>query len=174
MFAFVMMMFFAVTGIVLDHEDWFAGGDVPSTEVQGELPVALLKEPDKLMVVEALRSRFGAAGAVTTFDVNDQELRIELRGPGRRTEAQIDRLTGKTTVSTDRRGLLIRLDDLHRGKDAGTAWRFVLDGSAVLLFLGALTGIMMWFALPRRRTLGVIALVASIVICGAVYVMFVP
>ena len=77
-------------------------------------------------------------------------------------------------MTIERKGVLMRLDDLHRGKDSGAAWSWVLDASAALLFLGSLTGILMWFALPRRRKLGVAALVASLVICAAIYLAFVP
>jgi hypothetical protein len=173
MFAFLLMMFFAVTGILLDHEDWLASA-THETETKGTIPLPLLAGPDKLMVVEALRARMGAVGAVSTFDVEDDALHVELKGPGRRTEAEIDRKTGAVVVKTEGRGFLVRLDDLHRGKDTGTAWRWVLDASAVLLFVGSLTGILMWFALPRRRAWGLAALLSSAVILIAIYVMLVP
>jgi hypothetical protein len=174
MLAFVLMMFFAVTGVILNHEDQFGVGDAKPVEVTGTVPVAFLREPDRLMVVERLRSAFRATGAVSTFDADSQTVRVELRGPGRHTAAEIDRATGKATVTIERKGVLMRLDDLHRGKDSGAAWSWVLDASAALLFLGSLTGILMWFALPRRRKLGVAALVASLVICAAIYLAFVP
>jgi hypothetical protein len=174
MFAFLMMMFFAVTGLILNHEALFASAEGEMSEATGIIPVELLNEPDRLMVVETLRSTFGATGSLTTFDTEPEALRIELRGPGRRTEAEIDRATGKTTVMIERRGMVIRLDDLHRGKDSGRAWSLVLDVSSVLLFLGSLTGIVMLFALPRRRKLGLAALAAGTVITLAVYFVFVP
>ena len=170
MFAFLLMMFFAVTGVVLNHEDWIAGQTV-RRDTTAVLPMALLKEPDKLMIVETLRSNFGAIGGVSTFDVDDATLHIELKGPGRHTEADVDRKTGKLTIGVERRGLLMRLDDLHRGKDSGLAWRWVLDVSAILLFLGSLTGILMWWALPRRRKWGVAALIGGAVLVGAVYAL---
>ena len=173
MFAFLLMMFFAVTGVLLDHEDWLSGA-TRSTETKGTLPAPLLAGPDKLMVVEALRSKFGAIGAVSTFDTDESTLHVELKGPGRHTEAEIDRKTGEVVVKIERRGFLVRLDDLHRGKDTGTAWRIVLDASAVLLFVGSLTGILMWFALPRRRMWGLAALISSTVILVAIYFLLVP
>jgi hypothetical protein len=173
MFAFLLMMFFAITGVVLNHEDWIAG-QTATRDTTGVIPRALLIGPDKLMVVEHLRSDFGAIGAVATFDTDTATLHIELKGPGRRTEADIDRDTGKTKVTVERNGLLMRLDDLHRGKDTGRPWRWVLDLSAALLFLGSLSGILMWFALPRRRQWGVAALIGSIVLVGVIYVWLVP
>jgi hypothetical protein len=173
MFAFVLMMFFAVTGVVLNHEDWISG-HTSTRDTSGVIPVALLREPDKLMVVEHLRSDFGAIGAVSTFDVDAMTLHVELKGPGRHTEADIIRASGATKVSVERNGMLMRLDDLHRGKDTGAPWRWVLDLSAALLFLGSLSGFLMWLALPRRRKWGVTALLGGVVVAGVVYVWLVP
>jgi hypothetical protein len=168
MSAFLLMMFFAVTGVVLNHEDWIAGQTV-TRDTTATVPAALLAGPDKLMLVETLRNDFGAIGAVSTFDVDESSLHIELKGPGRHTEADVDRKSGKLTLKVERRGLLMRLDDLHRGKDTGVAWRWVLDASAVLLFLGSLSGILIWWALPRRRKWGVAALIGGTVAVAAIY-----
>ena len=168
MFAFLLMMFFALTGVVLNHEDWIAGQTV-TRDTTAMLPVALMQGPDKLMIVERLRADFGAIGAVSTFDVDDATLHVELKGPGRHTEADIERKTGKIKITVERRGFLMRLDDLHRGKDSGKAWRWVIDVSAAFLFVGSLTGILMWWALPRRRKWGVTALVGGAVATGLFY-----
>jgi hypothetical protein len=168
MFAFLLMMFFAITGVVLNHEDWILG-QTTHRDTTGVLSLALMKEPDKLMIVEHLRSDFGAIGAVTTFDDDATSLHVELKGPGRHTEADIERATGKMKISIERRGLLMRLDDLHRGKDTGHSWRWILDVSSALLFLGSLTGILMWWALPRRRKWGVASLIGGVVVTGLFY-----
>jgi uncharacterized protein len=172
-FACLLMMFFAVTGVLLDHEEWLNGA-MQLSETKGIIAPSLLAGPDKLMIVEELRAKYNAKGAVSTFDVEDDALRVELKGPGRHTEAEIDRKTGAMVVKLERRGFLVRLDDLHRGKDTGKAWRWVLDFSAVFLFVGALTGILMWFALPRRRAWGIAALISSTVILVAIYLLLVP
>ena len=168
MSAFLLMMFFAVTGFILNHEDWLESQSV-RRDTTATLAMPMLTEPDKLAIVEKLRSDFGATGAVSTFDVDPGTLHIEMKGPGRHTEADVDRKTGKMTLSVERKGLLMRLDDMHRGKDTGIQWRWMLDVSAGLLFLGSLSGILIWWALPRRRKWGIAALVGGTVIVAAVY-----
>jgi hypothetical protein len=172
MFAFLMMMFFALTGILLNHEDLLPGETV--TEQEGTLPLELLREPDRLMVVERLRADYGAVGAVSTFDTDDRGILVEMKGPGRTSEAEIDRATGKVKVTVMRRGALVMLDDLHRGKDSGTAWRWVIDISGVLLLVASLSGILMWVALPRRRKWGVVSLLAGTLIMIAIVAWMVP
>ena len=174
MLAFLMMMFFAITGLVLNHEDWFTQGAGSQREVHGTIAVASLAGPDRLAVVEALRSSFGAVGAVSTFDVDTNSIHVEMKGPGRQVDAEIDRHTGDTKVSIELKGVAVRLDDLHRGKDSGRAWSLIIDASALLLLIGSLTGIFMWFTLPRRRKLGLISLVAGTAICAVIYFVWVP
>jgi hypothetical protein len=174
MLAFLLMLFFAVTGFVLNHEDWFTQGSGSHRDVHGTIAVASLAGPDRLAVVEALRSSFGAIGAVSTFDVDTNSIHVEMKGPGRQVDAEINRQTGATDVSIELKGLAVRMDDLHRGKDSGKAWSVIIDASALLLLIGSLTGIIMWFTLPRRRKLGMISLVAGIAVCVAIYMVWVP
>jgi|CXWL01.1.fsa_nt_gi hypothetical protein len=174
-FAMLLMVFFAATGLLLNHEEWVTAGEAAPIEGSGTLPMALLTPaPDTARIVEALRSSHGARGALSTFDNDGEELRIELRGPGRRFEAAITLATGAMKTTTEMRPFLIRMDDLHRGKDSGTTWSWLIDLSAILLLLGALTGITLWIALPKRRTLGLIALGLGVGICVVVYYFVVP
>lgn len=141
-----------VTGLLLNHEDLLPGEAV--VETSGTIAPDLLVGPDRLMVVEHLRSDYGAGGAVSSFDVNDNTLFVTLKGPGRTFEAEIDRASGKATIRDTRRG--------------------VLDASSILLILASVTGILMWLALPKRRQGGIIALVVSIALLGGVYIWLVP
>ena len=174
MLAFLMMLFFAITGFVLNHEDWFTQGAGSHRDVHGTIAAASLAGPDRLAVVEALRSSFGAVGAVSTFDVDTNSIHVEMKGPGRQVDAEINRKTGATDVTIELKGIAVRLDDLHRGKDSGKVWSLIIDASALLLLIGSLTGIIMWFTLPRRRKLGLISLTAGIAICAVIYFVWVP
>ncbi len=97
-----------------------------------------------------------------------------MAGPGRHTDVEIERASGEARITVERRGWLVRLDDLHRGKNSGRGWSWLIDISAIALFAGSLTGILMWIGLPRRRTLGIIALAVSIASCLGLYWLFVP
>ena len=174
-FAMLLMVFFAATGLLLNHEEWVTAGEAAPVERTGTLPMALLTHaPDTAGIVATLRTTYGALGALSTFDSDGEELRVELRGPGRRFEAAITLATGEMKITTENRPFLIRMDDLPRGKDSGKAWSWLIDLSAILLLLGALTGITLWIALPKRRTLGLIALGLGVGICVVVYLLVVP
>jgi uncharacterized protein len=174
LFGLALILLFAVTGFVLNHEAWF-GLDTPRvTTTTGNLPTELVTGPDKLGVAEALRKDFGATGAVTQFEVEEDRLQVMFTGPGKRFEATIDRSTGAVEYTAYRSGTLGVLVDLHKGKQTGRAWGLVIDAVCVLLVCVSATGLVLWSALKNRGKFGVLAIILGAAIAVAVYWIGVP
>src|SRR6266498_2005488 len=146
-----LMLFFAVTGFTVNHEDWFGATTPRTRNVSGVTPAEWVKAEDKLRIVEHLRSGFGVNGAMMDFESEEEKLHVVFKGPGRVCEATVSRLDGRTEVEIKTFGLWGRMNDLHRGRDAGEGWRWVIDVSAGLIVLAAVTGVILWLALPKRR-----------------------
>src|ERR1700676_703403 len=93
LFALALVLFFSITGFMLNHEDWFGTSDPHTHTDTGSIPTALLQGPDKLAVVELLRKEFGATGAVDSFEEEEggESFRVVFKSPGRRVEAIIKR-----------------------------------------------------------------------------------
>ena len=109
--ALLLLLFFAVTGFMLNHADWFSLEEVQTRTKEGHLPTAVLSDPpDKLAVVERLRADFGVAGLVDSFEIEEDELRVVFTGPGQRTEATIERAEGLTKVVSESHGLMAPSD----------------------------------------------------------------
>ena len=174
MFGLLAILFFAVTGIMLNHQDWFGFSEPVTRKSEAAFPAGMLKEPDKLAIVEKLRKDFGATGALNSFDMQDDQLTIVFKGPARRFDAVIHRPDGHMEITFETYGMGGRIAELHRGVDSGPVWSYVIDISAVLLTVTSLTGLILWFLVPKWRKLGVAALVACVVICGVIYIWFVP
>jgi hypothetical protein len=174
MLGLLAILFFSITGIMLNHEEWFGYAEPRVSKHEGTLPAALLAGPDKLGIVEKLRKDFGATGALDSFDVHDDELALVFKSPGRRTEATITRTDGHAEVSVETHGFAGRFVELHRGTEAGPAWRLVIDATAILLLLSSVTGLVLWLLVPKWRPLGIAALVVSALVCAAIYLAFVP
>ena len=174
MLGLLVILFFSITGIMLNHEEWFGFAEPRIRKTEGTLPAALLLAPDKLGIVEKLRKDFGATGALDSFDVRDDELALVFKSPGRRTEATITRADGHAEVSNETHGFAGRFVELHRGTEAGPAWRLVIDATAILLLLSSFTGLVLWLLVPKWRPLGIVALVVCAGVCAVVYLVFVP
>jgi hypothetical protein len=174
LFGIVLILLFAVTGFVLNHESWF-GLDTPRvTTTTGNLRTELLVGPDKLGVAEALRKDFAATGAVSQFEVEEDRLQVMFSGPGKRYEATIDRSTGAVEYTAHTSGTLGVLVDLHKGKSTGRFWSLVIDGVCILLVCVSLTGLVLWSALKNRGKFGLLAMLLGTVIAVAIYWLTVP
>jgi len=177
MAAFGTMLLFSITGLTLNHPEWFGAGVSRSEDLDGRLDPALLgsgaddprgERVDKLMVAETLRARHTLRGAVSDFRSDDLETTVSWKGPGYAAYAVVDRATGRYTLSVTRHGFVDILNDLHKGRDTGAAWSFVIDLSAVLLVIAAVTGFLLVFWIRRRRLSGIlVALAGTLAILAA-------
>jgi len=174
MLGLVLIVFFAATGFMLNHEEWFGYAEPHVTTIELDVPADLMTGPDKLAIVELLRKNGAATGAMDSFEVEDDQLRVVFKSPGRRTEATITRPDGHASVALESHGFAGRMVELHRGVEAGKAWRLVIDACAILLLIIGGTGLLLWIFVPKWRPLGLTAAAACVVICTAVYFFCVP
>lgn len=175
MVSFALVLFFAATGLTLNHPTWFAYQQ-RTTERHGKIPAALLHAGsvdaangiNRLGIAELLRQQKGVHGAVTDFRVDDAQVSVSFRAPGYTADAFIDRALGQYDLTIVENGVVAALNDLHKGRDAGRAWSAVIDISAILLVLVSLTGLVLIWFLYRRRTSGL--LVAFIAMAAALLI----
>jgi len=172
--ALAALLFFGVTGFMLNHDDWFHWSQPRETTTDATLPTEPLARGDKLAIVEALRKQFAITAPVDSFDLDDDLARIVFKSPGRRAEAEVTRADGRTKLTTETRGLAGRLTDLHKGASTGAAWKWVIDATAILLVFASISGLILWTALPRRLALGIVALVVGSAAALVVYLALVP
>ncbi|MEX2216087.1 MAG: PepSY-associated TM helix domain-containing protein [Phycisphaeraceae bacterium] len=174
MFGLIALLFFAVTGITLNHPDWFALDQPVTREVAGKVPTTTLKELDKLAVVEALRSDMHITGAVADFDISDDECVIDFKRPGGYARVIINRQTGNAQATIESYGSVAMINDLHMGRDSGGAWKLLIDITALLMVFVSVTGMLLLFKLPKRQRLGFILGGLGLVACVVVYLLCVP
>ncbi len=174
MAGFGILFFFAVTGLTLNHAEWFEKQQ-HTVQIRGSMDTKYLaKDLSKLDVVEHLRNAHGIHGAVKDFRVEDTDCSISFKGPGYAADVIIDRATGRYELTETRMGLFAVLNDLHKGRDTGRAWAFVIDLSAVLMTLVSFTGLMLIFFLQKKRLSGLLAAGAGAILCYLAYVAWVP
>jgi len=174
MLGLALIVFFAATGFMLNHEEWFGLGERQTRSEQTTIPDEMLAQPDRLAIVEFLRATNQVTGGLTAFDVEDDVLTLTFKGPGRQCDVTIQRDSGSAGLEFQWRGALGRISELHRGVDAGSAWRLVVDAAAVLLVIAAGSGLILWTLVPKWRAFGLAGVVVCIVVCTAVYLLAVP
>ncbi len=180
MFSLALILFFSLTGITLNHPDWFGSGAERVIEREGKLnPKWLGDDPQgqgvhKLEIVEALRKTHRIRGALADFRVDDRELVVTFKGPGYSADAFIDRETGGYRLTATDHGLIALINDLHKGRDTGPGWSIVIDASAVLMTLVSLTGLVLLFYLKLRRYPGLVVTLIGAVVALAAFLLLVP
>ncbi|MEY4336278.1 MAG: hypothetical protein RLZZ45_1197 [Bacteroidota bacterium] len=178
MFSFIILLFFAVTGITLNHTEWFA--DQQTTKnIKGIIKANWVTIKDtakipKLDIVEYLRNTHAIKGAVGEFSIDDYQCAISFNGAGYTADVFINRGDASYEVIETRTGIWGVLNDLHKGRDAGKTWAWLIDASAVLMVLVSMTGLIMLFFLKKKRVSGILIMVLGGLICYLVYRIFVP
>ncbi|MFO0970027.1 MAG: PepSY-associated TM helix domain-containing protein [Gemmataceae bacterium] len=150
------------------------------TIVEGKLPVDLLVPADPakaLPIVERLRKDFQARGEVNvppTYEKETESFAVVFKAPGYHAKATIRAGDGYTKVVHQARGLSGVLLDLHRGKESGGAWSFVIDGTSILFVIVSITGLILWSSLKSRAQHGLAILLTGLALTLAVYFASVP
>ncbi len=178
MLSFLAVLFFAATGLTLNHADWFDDQQV-ERKVTGTVPAAWVNTPDtaaikKLQIVERLRRQYRVQGYVSEFRMEDNQCAISFKGPGYSADAFLNRHDGTFQLTEQRLGLVAVLNDLHKGRDSGAGWGWLLDVSASFLTLVSLSGLAMLFFLKNKRATGLLVAILGGAICYLVYALWVP
>jgi hypothetical protein len=174
LFGLVTILFFAATGFMLNHEDWFLPSEPRVRTMEGKLDAATLHSVDKFIVSENLRRVFGIAGFVNTFRDDENSIEVEFIRPSERTVAEINRETGETQITFESRGWAGLITDLHKGKSAGSVWGWVIDIVCILLVIICTTGLVLWSSLKSRGKWGTVAMLLGLGSVIAVFYWAVP
>jgi hypothetical protein len=174
MVSFAILLFFAATGLTLNHQDWFANQQ-RTVVYKGSMDRAwLAHDVAQLRIVEQLRQAHGIKAALGELRVDDGQISVNFKGPGYSADVSIDRATGSYDVSETRSGWAAVMNDLHKGRDAGQLWGKVIDAAAVFMTLVAASGLTLIFFLAKWRKPGLVMLGVGALACYLMYVAFVP
>ncbi len=174
-FAFLSLMFFSATGLVLNHQDWLdrlQPKDVMSVTMVDPATLAAatrLTDPGPALA-KAVAAKALLLGAYKSAEIADGEALIRLEGTKGTSDIAVDLATGKVEIMLSRRPLLMTLDELHKGRDAGAAWKLGIDISAVLFLVLSVIGYLLFFSLRLRLKTSLLVTAASILLMvGAFY-----
>lgn len=177
------IFFFSITGLTLNHPDWFF--QETTSQKSGRMELGWLNrtaippadwnqsdfghEVEKLAIVEYLRSEHKLSGRMSDFLSFSDECEVTFQGPGYAATARIQRKTGEYDLSVTCNDLVSVLNDLHKGRHTGTLWSWVIDISAIVSAIVALSGFVLVFYLKLNRTTRLaIAVLGTIIVLLAI------
>lgn len=154
MIALLVVLFFGATGVTLNHPEWTFGFEPTNESVTGTLPDTWQAEDGSvafLTISEYLRTEYDVDGEVTEFGTDATDGFLSYRGPGYTADAFFDLDSGAFELNVEQQGWIGIFNDLHKGRDSGSAWSWLIDVSGGFLVLIALTGLGMQLFLSKRR-----------------------
>jgi hypothetical protein len=162
MFSLLVVLFFGVTGVTLNHPSWTFGDESNLQTYSGTLPSTAVVDGavEFLVVSEFVREEHGVKGSVADFGLVQDEGSISYRAPGYAAELVFDAGASTYGLTVQQEGFVAVMNDLHKGRDSSGMWRVVIDVSGGLLVVVALTGLGLQFFLRKRR-LGALSLAAG-------------
>jgi hypothetical protein len=154
-FAFVSLMFFSVTGILLNHPDYFEARRAGETVRKLTLPADALKaakaaKDPGAALGQAVAKATPLIGGYRSGEVEEDQAFLRFDGPKGASDVVVTLATGEVEATLRRAKLTTLLNELHRGRNAGTAWKWAIDVSAALFILLSVVGYVLFFSLRFR------------------------
>jgi hypothetical protein len=145
----IAMLLFAATGITLNHSADIEAHPV-ITKKTAQIPPSLLnilsKQENKNQALPlAMRDWLAQYAAITvgqqSAEWSPEEVYVALPRPGGDAWLRIELDSGKLGYEKTERGWIAYFNDLHKGRNTGTAWSWFLDFFAVACLIFCLTGL---------------------------------
>ena len=177
MLALLAILFFGVTGLLLNHPSWLGGDEIVTTDHAGSLPATVVEADgtvEFLAVSMFLRDEHGLGGEVTNFDQIGSEGSINYTGPGYGASVRFDVETLDYTVTERGEGFVNAMRDLHTGSDSGSAWGWVIDVAAVFLVAVSITGLGIQLLMRKRRGVALALAAAGMALVALIGWLAVP
>ena len=178
-FAFLALIFFAGTGVLLNHPEWFDAYRPTERTVTATLKPAELasakaaKEPGRALAA-AVGRRIPLIGAYLSGDIDGGEALIRLESPKGTSDVVVDLQTGRAEAKLAGAGMAGLIQDLHKGKNSGAPWRLLIDVSAYLMIALSLIGYVLVFSLRFRMRTSLLLTAASLIVLVGVGALLVP
>lgn len=167
-FAFIVLVFFSLTGLFLNHPEWFDPAKDEKT-VKIQLPENLLQAAQKQenpsnALLDYIRQKETVVGRYQSSEVLDGEVMIRLESPAGSTDIWALLDTGEVEITQKPASAVSLINDLHRGKNSGTAWRWLIDISAVLILALSLAGYILFLSVKSRLVTHLLLTAASLAV----------
>ena len=159
------MILFSVTGFTLNHASQIEAKPVV-TRLNGSIDEALRAQLEKqLPAAKALKGKaplppelqawvqkhWDISTASREAEWSDDEIYLSLPRPGGDAWLRLSLSDGEIEYERTDRGWLSYFNDLHKGRNTGTAWRWFIDLFAAACLLFALTGLWLLQLHARQR-----------------------
>lgn len=173
---FSLLVFFCFTGITLNHSDWVSQGEDRNTSFA--LPFDTTGDQyqlDATPLIAELNRRYALGKPKEiSVDLDMREVTLDYSVPAGYAFVTWFIEEGWVEIEYQQGTMLSIMNDLHKGRHSGFAWRWVIDISAVLMLLFAVTGLIILLQQIKRRQTGLWCVFIGTLTPFVVYLLWVP
>jgi hypothetical protein len=177
-FAFIALLFFAVTGVALNHPNWF-GARAPRSP-----PVDFSITPSQVQALRTAQSpgellmQIAAEKTTLYGEFKDGALTMDqvftrLRGARGSSDLRANLKDATVAVTVERATTVALLNALHRGETAGAAWQAYIDIVGGILIVMSLAGYVIFLCMSTRVKTALTITGASILVTVVLFVAMV-
>lgn len=182
LYLLLFLWLFAVSGLMLNHSKWSIAQFWKAR--QEIVTDRVIRKPDAsgdVAVATDLMAQLGIVGEVeeTRRSASSEQFDFQVVRPGKvlRVVARLDSSRARVTeIRLNAWGVLdalhkftgVRMDEPARVREwtLTKLWSLAMDAVALGLTILVLSGLYLWYRLPRKRGSGLIALAAGVVCCA--------
>ena len=149
-----LLLFFSVTGITLNHPEWFSESQADIEEVELAVDLKLINNPPLSLeqitqVVAVVEQELALSLTNAVIESSRDELFLSIKKAGENTSITLDLASGELFFERTDYGLWALLNDLHKGRNTSAFWGWIIDITSVLCIIFAVSGFIL--AMPQRR-----------------------
>lgn len=174
----VLGLLFGTTGFLLNHRAGplkISSGEPQVSQMQMALPAHSLKSPMELgkwlrqelkldgVIGRGKREPARAVGWGDQKTMQPELWTVAMASPGGAVSAEYWVGNGFVSVKKSESSFLATMNNLHKGTGLSVGWVLLIDTLAGSIILLSLTGVLLWSELNKRKTVGAVIVVASIV-----------
>ena len=156
------ILLFSITGITLNHSSQIEAKPVVTTQ-KATLPAELIasiaqetadtKMPLPISLREWITAKMGVRVGERVGEWSDSDVYVSMPRAGGDAWLSIDRASGELEYERTDRGWISWLNDLHKGRNTGTAWNWFIDVFAIACVVFSVTGFFLLQLHARQRPL---------------------
>ncbi|MDO3382224.1 PepSY-associated TM helix domain-containing protein [Gilvimarinus algae] len=175
----VSLLFFSITGITLNHPEWFKADRHTETatltlEAEAFERWQSASESTQLQqLLSVINDEFGL-GVPRQIDRDEVEWFFDYPRPGGVASVVFDVESGEIFYESTSDGAVSLINDLHKGRHSGFAWKLFIDVAALLGIFMSITGIFLLVVYAGKRTSTWPLVGLGLVIPLALYLWLVP
>ena len=152
-----LLLFFSVTGITLNHPEWFSSHQANVIEKEqtisqiGALAIteSEISATQQQLITDEIEKAFAISLQNIKPELMSGELFYSIKRAGESTSVAVDLETGDAFFEQTQYGWWAVLNDLHKGRNTSNFWGWIIDLSSVLFIIFAITGFIL--AMPQKR-----------------------